>query len=442
MPSALISGGPVGPRRGPGRLFCLVVVLAFGIGVACTPSGPAPPGTGSGTSAGRTTGTGSGSPATGSTRSGPTSNGTPTAGSNPSGGGGSDHFVPFRTTVPGSAAGRRIGLIGLDQTDPFSKSVTESIKEQAQIAGAEIVYCDAENSAEVALRCARRLASQRVDAWITFQPVSSAGQAICAAGPRDVPMISIDGSQGDCQSARAGIDDDYAGSLVGGRVGEFARQQFGCQVDTVILLGDPGHTPADRQRVVAARTALSTFCPSMGERAEETAVQGSSPAGAPATTGTDSPVVPGGPTASGSGAAEPGGPTVLELDAPGQQSAFDLVGKALTSVPDDGRVLVIGADDGLTLGAVRAAKAAGRLDSVYVAGIGADSRSYCEIATDAHWIGDAGSFPEKYGSLVVPYLIDLMDRRPVAPELFLRNEFIDATTIAGHYDVSSCGPAR
>ena len=45
------------------------VAVALGVSVACTPSGPAPPGTGSGTSADRTTGTGSGPPSTGSTRS-------------------------------------------------------------------------------------------------------------------------------------------------------------------------------------------------------------------------------------------------------------------------------------------------------------------------------------------------------------------------------------
>jgi ribose transport system substrate-binding protein len=288
-------------------------------------------------------------------------------------------------------------MIGLDQANPFSKLVSDSIKQQAEIAGAELIFCDAENNAEVALRCARRLASQGVDAWVTFQSVTSAGRSICEAGPKDVPMISIDSDQGSCQSARVGTDDQWAGFTTGVELGRYARQHFDCDYGAALYLVDPSRGFSDHRRQTGAELGLATSCSPIATH-----------------------------------------PVPQQLLASSQSAAFTAVGKALTSIDKDKRVLIIGTNDGLTLGAVGAAKAAGRLDNVYLASIGADPRSHCEITTDPHWVGDTASFPEKYGQLVIPYLVDLLDGKPVPQDLFVRNEFLDANVIAEHYDVSGC----
>ncbi|WP_037363966.1 sugar ABC transporter substrate-binding protein [Nakamurella lactea] len=391
MPSAYAGRVRPGTGRRPGRrMLSLVLATVLAGGTACTAVNPSPPETG------QTSQTGPISTSPSSTPSG-ASTSTTTSTTNPSGDFGSDHFTPFRTTVPNSAEGRRIGLIGLDQANPYSKLVSESIKEQATIAGAALVYCDAENNAEVALRCARRLAAQGVDAWVTFQPVISAGQSICGAGPKDVPMISIDSTQGNCQSTRVGIDDQWAGFTLGTELGRFIQRRFDCQVGVVVYLVDPTDGFVHRRRATGAGIGLDTICPAATDR-----------------------------------------PPPVQLEASGQDAAFAAVGKALTSIDKGQRVLIVGANDGLTLGAVGAARAAGRLDDVYVGGIGADPRSYCEIAEDPHWVGDVASFPEKYGQLVMPYLVDLMAGKPVPANLFVRNEFIDASTIGEHYDVSDC----
>src|SRR3990172_3542776 len=50
---------------------------------------------------------------------------------------------PYDTegAIPGSGEGYRIGYLELDPTIPFVVNVTESIKEQAEIAGAELFVC-------------------------------------------------------------------------------------------------------------------------------------------------------------------------------------------------------------------------------------------------------------------------------------------------------------
>ncbi|NNG36895.1 hypothetical protein [Nakamurella aerolata] len=142
-------------------------------------------------------------------------------------------------------------------------------------------------------------------------------------------------------------------------------------------------------------------------------------------------------TESSANAATPAVPEQV-VNVAGQQGAFSRVGALLSGLPKARRVLIAGVNDGLVLGALGAARTAGRTDQVFLAGLGADQRSRCEIATDPQWIGDGAFFPDRYGQLVLPYLIDAMNGARIPRELYPRSVFLSAGTIAGHYDVSEC----
>jgi ribose transport system substrate-binding protein len=52
------------------------------------------------------------------------------------------HPVKFRGATPGSGKGLKIGYISLGEQVPFVVLVSNSIKKQAKIAGAQLVFCD------------------------------------------------------------------------------------------------------------------------------------------------------------------------------------------------------------------------------------------------------------------------------------------------------------
>ena len=64
---------------------------------------------------------------------------------------------PYQGAEPGSGRGLKIGYISLGDSIPFVNLVSQSLAEQAEIAGAEFVPCDSEVDAAKALACAQNL---------------------------------------------------------------------------------------------------------------------------------------------------------------------------------------------------------------------------------------------------------------------------------------------
>ena len=117
---------------------------------------------------------------------------------------GSADFVDFREAEPGSGEGIKLGYISLGDSVPFVKLVSDSIKREAEIAGAELVFCDSQSTARgPRLRPQLRHAGR---AGVPELPASpTPPQSICEAGPQ-VPVIAIDIVQGDCQTSFMGAD--------------------------------------------------------------------------------------------------------------------------------------------------------------------------------------------------------------------------------------------
>lgn len=302
--------------------------------------------------------------------------------------------VPFRTVVPDSAAGQRIGLVAAAGSDPFSKAVTESITTQVDAAGAELIHCDPGADATLVLVCARRLATQRVDGWIVLQP-GDVGAALCEAGPRDVPMISI-AAPVSCQTAEVGADDERAGFLVGTALGLTARIRNGCASNTLIVLADSATTTVGPQRAAGIRAGINDQCPRLTNE--------------------------------------------VLLDAGTPDRAYASFTNALTALPDDADILVAAVDDGAALGAAAAIPAA-RAAHITLAGIGADQRARCEIVANPRWTGDAALFPDRYGEVAVPALLDAIQGRELPGNMYVETKFVTADSLGDYYDLSDC-PVR
>lgn len=102
----------------------------------------------------------------------------------------------------------------------------------------------------------------------------------------------------------------------------------------------------------------------------------------------------------------------------------------LTTLPDAETILVGSVNDDSLLGAFAAAETAGRQSSVYGVATGADPTSWPEIRDNPNWIGDVAYFPERYGELIVPVLIELAkgNADSVPDEVLVEHEFMTPRT--------------
>lgn len=310
--------------------------------------------------------------------------------------GDSAEFVEFRGAEEGSGEGLTIGFIALDDSIPFSKLVSDGFREQAEIAGAEFIFCDSKLDAAEALNCVRNFAAQGVDGYMNFQPVSDAGQEICDAGPQDVPVIAIDIAQGDCQTAFMGANNARAGVLGGEGLGRWVEENWDCEIDAWVSLEDFGVGSVNDARMDGQREGFENICGPIDDS------------------------------------------IVRELDAGRQDIALPAFSDTLTALPDAERIAVVAINDDGISAALAAARTAGREDQIAASGMGVDPLSHCEIAAAGQWIGSTAFFPERYGEVGIPYLIDAINGEEVPEDLFVDHTYVDSSNIAEFYDVSGC----
>jgi ribose transport system substrate-binding protein len=300
----------------------------------------------------------------------------------------------FEQAQPGSGKGVRIGYISNGEKISFVKIVSDGIRREAKRAGAQLLFCDSQVDAAKALECAKNLKTQRVDVLVEYQNDAKSAPEICAAGPA-VPVIAVSIKQQPCQKAFMGADNARAGEIAGAGMGAFVKQQFDCDYDSVVLLEAKKTGDINEQRVHGALRAFEKVC---GPAKNVKSVDGD---------GT--------------------------ID--GYQSRF---ADTLTALPGQHKIILLTINDDAGRGALAAAKSQGRAKDVYVAGQGADPTSYCEIAKDPQWVGDAAYFPERFGQIIVPNAIRAAKGGQLPPLLLVPHVFVTKDTIGKYYDVSDC----
>jgi hypothetical protein len=210
-------------------------------------------------------------------------------------------------------------------------------------------------------------------------------------------MIAIAASPLSCQTAGVGADDDRAGFLVGSVLGATPRNRSVCANSTLIVMADSAAGTVNTQRVAGILAGFDSQCPG---------------------------------TAAGARIIEAGT----------QDGAYDAFTAAITGLPAEADILVASVDDTAAQGVVAAIPQT-RSARVTVAAIGADAHARCQMGVDPRWIGDAALFPDRYGDVVVPALLDALSGRQIPRSLFVRTTFLTAATISDFYDPGEC-PVR
>jgi ABC-type sugar transport system substrate-binding protein len=291
---------------------------------------------------------------------------------------------------PGSGKGLTLGFVNLDASNPFWADAGQGIRQQIKRSGAKLVSCDSKRSVKGALNCVKQLKSKKVDGYLISQQEKSAGPRICAAGPKNVPVVSFDVRQKPCSHILAGADNIYAGYISGKGLGKYYKQHFNCKYDKFIefQLSDAGKL--NTERIKGFRQGFSSQCGKIHNTQTEES-------------------------------ADP-------------DSGRTKMTNILTSLPSSHHIPVVAIDDSSLIGAFAAAKQQNRAGDIYTAGTGMQKEARCVmIKHTKNWVGSAGFFAEDWGKISVPYLIKAIKGKHVPSELKIRHEFITPTNVKKYY---------
>ena len=291
-----------------------------------------------------------------------------------------------------AATPMKVGYISLGEAIPFVSLVTNSIQaEAAKVPGLEIVVCDSEIDAAKALACAQNLKVQGVQAVLNFQLFEDSSPEVCAAYG-DLPTIAIDIVQAPCQVAFMGADNTAAGTIAGRYVGDALKAENDCTYEAVVTLDTKGAGATTLARMDGMIAGFEEACgPIDPDKFKSIDV---------------------------------GGTTDLALEKFGNQ---------LSAIQPGGIIAVLSLNDDMSLGAFAAARTAGREAELRLAGQGADPTSWKEIACNPYWLADTAYFPERYGTILVPAVVDLLNGKPVAENLFTTHETVTKDNVRELY---------
>jgi ribose transport system substrate-binding protein len=113
--------------------------------------------------------------------------------------------------------------------------------------------------------------------------------------------------------------------------------------------------------------------------------------------------------------------------------ALTKFGDQLTAIEPGGIIVVLSLNDDMSLGALAAARTAGRESELRLAGQGADPTSWKEIACNPQWLADTAYFPERYGTILIPAVVDLLNGETVPENLFTEHEVVTKDNIRTFY---------
>jgi ribose transport system substrate-binding protein len=298
---------------------------------------------------------------------------------------------PYDGAVPGSGSGKKVGYISLGDSLPFVKLVSDSIQEQAEIADLELVTCDSQVDQAKALECGRNLNVQGVDAVLNFQAFADSSPEVCAAYG-DLPTIAIDIAQEPCQVVFMGADNHLAGEVVGIATGQALEAENGCTYEAVLTLESPQVGEVNEARTGGMLDGFSSQCGEIPtDKLQRLGVGGTT------------------------------------------DQAITQVSDALSALPSTGIIVILSLNDDMALGALAAARTAGREENIRIGAQGADPSAWKEIACNPVWVADAAYFPERYGRILVPAIIDILDGKTVPENLFTPHEAITKDNIRTVY---------
>lgn len=294
----------------------------------------------------------------------------------------------------------KIGFANLTEDIVFTQLVRQGIEEEAKKAGnIELVIADNKLDGATALANADNFILQGVDGVIEFQTDEKFGNVIMDKfRAENIPVIAIDIPMPG--ATFFGADNYKAGYMAGEAAAKWVNENWDGQVDAILVLELPqsGPIPAARMQgqVEGLQNNISNPVPE---------------------------------------------DMIFHLDSKNtQDEAFRVVSDTLPKIPDAKHIVAVHINDGTALGTIAALEAAGRKDQAVVVAQGADPSAVDEWFKEGSiFLGDTAYFPEKYGTYLIPAIVDALECKPLPPAIYVDHVFLTKDNVCQYYpDNKNC----
>jgi ribose transport system substrate-binding protein len=285
----------------------------------------------------------------------------------------------------------RLGYAAQGTDYQFSREVTSGLERAAQSEGIELISLDNRYSAKIAQRNADLLVREKVDLAIEFQTDETVAP-IVAAKYREagIPMIAIDIPHPGATYYGA---NNYEAGLIGGRyLGRWVKEHWHSELDEIILLELPRAGNLPQMRLTGMLVGINLVLPT-AKNCRVTHLNGDGDLG----------------------------------------PSFEVVRKYIRG--SRSRRLVVGAiNDVSAIGALRAFEEAGRADTCAIMGQNASPEGRAELREpNTRLVGSVAFFPERYGTDLIKVSLDILNKRPVPPAVFVEHKLVTPTTVEHYY---------
>src|SRR5579885_2496699 len=285
----------------------------------------------------------------------------------------------------------RLGYAAQGTDYQFSKEVSASLQRAAAAEGIELICFDNRYSAKVAQRNADLLVREKVDLVIEFQTDEEVAPIVAEKyRAASIPLIAIEIPHPGATYYGA---NNYEAGLIGGRyLGRWVKRRWAGEAGEIILLELPRAGNLPRMRLTGLLAGLKEVLPNLANC------------------------------------------HVVALDGDGCfDKSFEAVRKHLRLARSD-RSIVGAINDTSALGALRAFQEAGRAERCAIMSHNASPEGRAELREpNTRLIGSVGYFPERYGDDLIRVSLDILNRRPVPPAVFVKHQIITPETVDHFY---------
>jgi ribose transport system substrate-binding protein len=291
------------------------------------------------------------------------------------------HLRPFRQKP------YRLGYAAQGTDYQFSKEISAGLQLAATREGLEIICVDNRYSPKTAQRNADVLVREKVDLVIEFQTDEQVAPIVAAKyREANIPLIAIEIPHPGATYFGA---NNYEAGLIGGRyLGRWAKQYWPSGIDEIVLIQLERAGGLPRMRCTGMQTGMMEVFPQLESC------------------------------------------RITHLDGDGKlPNSFEAMRRHLRASRSR-RMLVGAINDPSALGALRAFQEAGRAECCAIMGQNASPEGRAELREPGtRLIGSVAYFPEKYGDQIVGVALDILNRRPVPPAVFVKHQLVTPENI-------------
>jgi ribose transport system substrate-binding protein len=273
----------------------------------------------------------------------------------------------------------------------FSKEVSASLQRAADAEGIELICFDNQYNPKIAQRNADLLVREKVDLVIEFQTDETVAPIVAEKyRAANIPLIAIEIPHPGATYYGA---NNYEAGLIGGRyLGRWVKRRWESEADEIILLELPRAGNLPRMRLTGLLVGIKEILPNLSNS------------------------------------------RVTTIDGDGCfDKSFEAMRRHLRST--NARHIIVGAiNDTSALGALRAFQEAGRTERCAMMSHNASPEGRVELREpNTRLVGSVGYFPERYGDDLIRVSLDILNRRPVPPAVFVKHQIITPETVDHFY---------